>query len=185
MSKARVGRGLSKADWLEGALQLLDKTSVAGLTIAELSRSLRISKSGFYWHFQDRDELLREMLAYWMHEITEVVVRNPEIKAMDPKSRLTIAAQMILAHRLTRYEISVRQWALEDREAAKTVRKANRIRLDFVRTALSELGFTGEDLEMRSLLFVCYHTWELPMFPDMSKKRLEALIARRMELLTN
>ncbi len=184
MSRAKVTRGLSKADWLEGALDLLDKTSVTGLTIEKLARSLSISKSGFYWHFQDRDELLGEMLDYWIHEITEVVVRNPELMAMDPKDRLTVAAEMIFAHRLTRYEITVRQWALEDREAAKAVRKVNRIRLKYVRDALSELGFAGDELEMRTLLFVCYHTWELPMFPEISKKRLQALIAKRIELLT-
>jgi hypothetical protein len=56
--------------------------------------------------------------------------------------------------------------------------------LDFVRDALSELGFTGDDLEMRSMLFVCYHTWELPMFREISRKRRRELIAKRIELLT-
>lgn len=185
MSQEKVSRGLSKADWLDGALKLLAKTSVSNLTIERLAQSLNIAKSGFYWHFQNRDELLQEMLRHWSHELTEVVTESRELMALEPRSRLTVTAEMILAHNLTRYEIAIRQWGLEDRKAASAVRKVNRIRLDFVKTALAELGFSGDDIDMRSLLFVCYHTWEAPMFPEISQKRRRELIAKRIELLTS
>lgn len=185
MSQSKISRGLSKADWLDGALALLAKTSVAGLTIESLAQSLGISKSGFYWHFQSRDELLQEMLRHWTHELTEVVTENRELMALDPINRLTITAEIILAQNLTRYEIAIRQWAQEDRNAANAVRKVNRTRLNFVKYALAELGFSGDDLDMRSLLFVCYHTWETPMFPEISRKRRRELIAKRIELLTS
>jgi hypothetical protein len=68
---------------------------------------------------------------------------------------------------------------------AREVKKANRIRLDFVRGALTEPGFTGDDLDMRAMLFVCYHTWEGPMFREISRKRRRKLIAKRVELLTS
>jgi len=92
---------------------------------------------------------------------------------------------MILDYELTRYEIAIRQWAVQDTEAGRAVRKVNRIRLDFVRKALSELGFTGDDLEMRTMLFVCYQSWESPMFREISLKRRRQLIAKRIELITS
>ena len=92
---------------------------------------------------------------------------------------------MILEHDLTRYEIPIRQWALQDAVAARAVRKVNRLRLDFIGGAFSELGFTGDDLDMRTMLFTCYHTWEAPMFREVTRKRRRELIAKRMELLTN
>jgi len=92
---------------------------------------------------------------------------------------------MILDYELTRYEIAIRQWAVQDTEAARAVRKVNRIRLDLVRKALSELGFTGDDLEMRTMLFVCYQSWESPMFREISLKRRRQLIAKRIELITS
>ena len=92
---------------------------------------------------------------------------------------------MILDYELTRYEIAIRQWAVQDTEAARAVRKVNRIRLDFVRKALSELGFTGDDLEMRTMLFVCYQSWESPMFREISLKWRRQLIAKRIELITS
>jgi len=75
--------------------------------------------------------------------------------------------------------------ACADAGAARAVKKANRLRLDFVRKALPELGFKGEDLEMRTMLFVGYHSWESPMFREISRKRRREQIARRVDLLTS
>ena len=68
--------------------------------------------------------------------------------------------------------------------AWQTVKKANKIRMDFIRKAFSELGFSGDDLEMRAMLFACYHTWETTMFPGVSRKRRKELIGKRLDLLT-
>jgi AcrR family transcriptional regulator len=180
----RANRGVTKGEWLKAGLQSLSKRGIAGLTVEGLARSLGIAKAGFYWHFKNREDLLRQLLDHWVHEITEVITENPEVLALEPKSRLAKTAQLILDYDLTRYEIAVRQWALHDAKAARVVRNANRLRLNFVRGAFAELGFTGDDLEMRTLLFVGYHTWETPMFRDISSKRRRELIAKRIELLT-
>jgi AcrR family transcriptional regulator len=176
---------ISKAQWLDMALEALETDGIAGVRIEVLAKRLEISKSGFYWHFKNRDQLFKDMLDYWTHELTEVATENPELLTLKPKSRLIKTAEMILEHDLTRYEIPIRQWALQDAVAARAVRKVNRLRLDFVSGAFSELGFTGDDLDMRAMLFVCYHTWEAPMFREISRKRRRELIAKRIELLTN
>lgn len=185
MSNQKVRRGVSKAEWLEAGLQALSEGGVASLTIEGLAKSLGINKAGFYWHFKNRDDLLCQLLNYWTHELTEVVTTNPDMLALKPKNRLIRTAEMILNYELTRYEIAFRQWALQDEQAATAVKKVNRLRLDFIRNAFSELGFKGDDLEMRTMLFTCYHSLELSMFPEMSHKRLREQIARRIELLTN
>jgi AcrR family transcriptional regulator len=152
--------------------------------VDNLARSLGISKAGFYWHFKNRDDLLYRLLDYWAHEQTEKVTASPALLALGPTERLTQAAEMITKHNLGRYDMAIRQWALTDAKAARMVRKVNRIRLDFLRNTFQELGFTGDDLEMRARLFVCYHAWEVSTFQEISRKRLRGLIAKRIELLT-
>jgi AcrR family transcriptional regulator len=181
----RKRRGVSKAEWLEAGLLSLRDHSVREVTVEGLARTLSIAKAGFYWHFQDRQDFLRQLLDYWFHEITEVITSNPQVLALEPKERLLKIVEMILEFDLVQYEIAFRQWALNDTEAARAVRKVNRRRLDFVRMTLSELGFTGDDLEMRTMLFVCYHTWEATMFQEISRKRRGDLIAKRIDLLTS
>ena len=176
-------RGVSKAQWLETGLETLTIGSVDKLTVEGLARSLGINKAGFYWHFKNRDDFLHDLLGYWVHELTEVVTDNEQLRALDPKTRLAKTAEMILDYRLERYDMAIRQWAKTDPSAARAVRKVNGFRLGFVREALSELGFSGSDLEMRSMLFVCYHTWESSMFPEISNKKRRELIADRTELI--
>jgi AcrR family transcriptional regulator len=184
MKKEKVRRGISKAEWLEAGLRALSEGGVATLTVEGLAKSLGIAKAGFYWHFKNRDDLLRQLLDHWTHEITEIITANPEITTLKPKSRLIRTAEIIHDYELTRYEIAIRQWALQDREAARAVKKSNRLRLEFVRTAFSELGFKGEDLEIRTMLFVCYHSWETSMFREISRKRRREQIAKRIDFLT-
>ena len=184
MAKGKVSRGVSRAEWVEAALKLLNKEGVGQITIDHLARNLGISRSGFYWHFRNRDELLGELLDFWSREMTEVITRNVEIAALDPKGRLAITAQMVVDHDLARYELAIRHWALSDKEAARAVRSVTKTRFDFVRANFAELGFTGDELDMRAMLFTCYTSLESPMFGHISKKRRRALIERRVDLLT-
>ena len=84
---------------------------------------------------------------------------------------------------LTRYDSAFRQWAKRDPIALRAVKKVNQLRLAFTKKAMSELGYTGDDLEMRAMLFVCYHTWESFMFAEIPAKRRRKLIDRRIDLL--
>lgn len=183
MNKQTVQRGVSKAEWLEASLEVLSERGVNGIIIEGLAKTLGISRAGFYWHFKNRDDLLREMLAYWVHEVTLVVTANSHLIALAPKIRLIKIAEMILDYDLGRYDMPIRQWARVNAEAARVARKVNRIRLDFIGTAFSELGFKGEELEMRARLFICYHALESSMFQEMSGKRRRGLITKRIELL--
>ena len=184
MTKEKVRRGVSKAQWLEAAMERLCDHSVADITVEGLAKELGIAKSGFYWHFKSREELLNALLDYWVHEVTEVITENVEVEALEPKSRLIMCAKMIHDLDLTRYEIGIRQFALRNEKASRIVKNANRLRMNFIRKAFSELGFAGDDLEMRTMLFACYHTWEASMFPGVSQKRRKALIGKRVDLLT-
>ena len=183
MSNTKARRGVSQAEWLEASLQQLSERSIAEIRIENLARSLGISKAGFYWHFKNREQLLAMLLEYWTHEMTEVVTENTLLDELEPKARLIRTAEMILDNDLGQYDIGIRQWALSDKDAAKAVRKVNRLRLKFIKQAFLDQGFTGDDAETRAMMFVVYHTWETPMFPEISRKRRHELIKRRINIL--
>ena len=183
MNEKKARRGVSKAEWLEAGLEFLARGNVNAITVEGLARHLGISKSGFYWHFRNRDQLLRDLLKHWLHEITEVVTVNKEFLAMEPRARLQKTAELLHDYQLTRYELAVRQWALENKEAARVVRKANRMRLDYLLVALSELGITGIEAEMRAMTYLCYITWEPHTFHEVTRKKRREMIALRVNML--
>jgi len=185
MKKGPRSRGVSKGEWLEAGLRTIQERGVAGLTVEGLARVLGIARAGFYWHFKDRDDLLRQVLDHWVHELTEIVTDNPEVLALEPRGRLRMAAQMVVDLDLAGYDMAIRQWALNDRAAARAVRDVDRTRLDFTMKALRELGFSGEEIEVRGKAFLCYFTWENVMFPGLSRKRRRALTGRAVDLLSS
>jgi len=185
MKKGPGQHGVSRAEWLQAAAKMLESNGIEGVKIETLARTLGVSKSGFYWHFKNRDDLLDHFLDFWLHEVTEVITENPQILELDPLSRLCRTAEIILDYDLVRYEISIRQWALSNEKVAEAVELVNQKRMDFVGGALQELGFSGEDLEMRTLLFACYHSCESLMFREIPPERRRQLIEKRVALITS
>ena len=178
-------RGVTKAEWLQAGLDTLAEGSLDDVTIEGLARKLGISKAGFYWHFKNRQDLLQNLLSYWIHETTEIAVDNPELQKMPPKKRLQTAAELIVDYNLAGFDMAFRQWARKDNLAAKAVRKVSRMRFNFILQAFHELGFRGNDADMRAMLYTAYHSSEAMFFTDISKKRRHELIKKRIDLLTS
>lgn len=183
MKKPPRKQHVSKSEWLARALDVLAAEGYQGVRVERLARDLGIAKAGFYWHFRDRRDLMQSMLNYWTHEFTAVVTENAELLKGDAKRRLYKTMLMILDHDLAKYDLPIRDWAAHDPEAAKAVRIVYRMRLEFVRGIFSELGFRGQQLEMRTRLFVCYHSWEQAMFDDLSKEERHKLLRLRHKML--
>ena len=66
--------------WIEEALRLLADGGPDAVRIEPLAKSLGVTRGGFYWHFEDRAALLREMLDTWERAATDEVIERVEHK---------------------------------------------------------------------------------------------------------
>ena len=185
MSKEPARRGISKQQWLDAGLDALTRFSAIEVKVDSLAQALGIARAGFYWHFRNRENYFAQLLEHWLDRVTEAIIKNPDILAMEPKARLIFTAELIHDNDLARAEPSILLLAAQDKAAAKVVQKANKLRLQYVSNTLNELGFEGDDLAMRAMLYIAYHSWETTVFSDVSRKRRRELIARRIELITS
>jgi len=182
-TKTKKIKRVSKDQWLARALDTLESSGVEAVKIERLAKTLGISRSGFYWHFKNRQDLLEHLLDYWVREYTGVVTDNPDDVKLDPKIRLLTAMEMIKNKNLTKYDLAMTSWAKLDPLVHKVVKKVVKMRLDYLRIIFAELGFEGDELEMRARLFVCYHSWEDTMFPDLSSQKHSKLLKLRFKYL--
>ena len=182
-SKRNKKNNVSKKQWLSKALEILESEGAEAVMITRLARELGVSRSGFYWHFKNRQDLLRQLLDFWIREYTGVVSNNPNVKKLDPEKRLITVMEMIRDKKLTQYDLAINAWAKVDKRAREALDKAIKIRLDFLRSIFSELGFDGDELEMRTRLFVCYHSWEDTMFSDLTRQKKARLQKLRYKFL--
>ena len=182
---SKVKKHISRAEWLETAMSILEKEGINAVKIDRLAKVLKASRSGFYWHFENRTELLKEMLAYWRVEYTETVIKNGKHLDLPPAERLYTVMQMIEKHALDRYETHMSAWADHDPEVAAVVTDVYRQRFEFIRSIFSEMGFSDCDLEMRARLWLCYAINGKSMFLGDSCDEGEDLIKIRHAILTS
>jgi len=185
MVKQRRNGRVRKDEWLATALDELERGGIEAVRVERLAKLLAISKSGFYWHFKDRKDLHQHLLDYWIHEFTEVVTSNPLLIRGKPIERLEKVSALIEENDLGKYDLAVRAWAQYDETAREAVGRVTESRLDFLRNIFREIGFVGEELEMRSTLFVAYHTWESATFARQSSRKRTRMRRRRLQLLTS
>src|ERR1700742_4739367 len=78
---------LSAADWEQAALDLIAEQGVAAVAVEALARQLGVTKGSFYWHFPNREALLKGALDRWEKQDTENLFDQVEPIA-DPRARL-------------------------------------------------------------------------------------------------
>ncbi len=162
----KKNKGVSKEQWLTKALDILETDGFTAVKIEKLAKQLGTSRSGFYYHFKNRQDLLQHLLLYWSEEYTAVITDSNDMRNLDADERLRSTMEMVRDKQLPKYDLAMTAWAKVDPQVNKVVKKVIRMRLEFTRSIFEELGFTGDELEMRARLFLCYHAWEKVMFTD-------------------
>ncbi len=169
---------LTQQQWLGRALDLLAKKG-GKLIIDNLVSDLGVTKGSFYWHFKDRDDFLEKLLNYWMSEYTQkVAVLVNEIEA-SPEERLFRLMEFILNDKYSQYDMAVRSWATLEPKVAKVIRKVDRLRYNYIRNLFEEMGFSGDELEMRTSTLLTFEAFQHGSTITSTKQKKEARLKLR------
>lgn len=180
----KVGRRMSREEWLAHALDALEKEGGGALTIDKLSRRLGVSRGSFYWHFKDRTDFIRQLVDHWSMISLSSVDSEVDLPELDAKQRLLLLMEAIVNRRLACYDNVIRAWASRDPYAEKMVKKIDDYRLNHVRSLFAEIGFKGDELKMRTRTFVVYFSLETALFSRISHKEQLKHIKTMHALLT-
>jgi AcrR family transcriptional regulator len=176
---------LSREDWLAAALEVLFSEGVGKVSIVRIARDLGVTSGSFYWHFKDRNDLLRGLLDFWVRSQTEAIFDKVDQCEGTPSERLLKLMEILTLGEQARYEVAVRAWAGFDRMAAEVVRGTDKRRIEWLRSMFRELGFRGTEAEMRARLFVYYQLAEPSVFWREPKSKQREMIRLRHRLLTS
>ncbi|MEP1352913.1 MAG: TetR/AcrR family transcriptional regulator [Tateyamaria sp.] len=165
LGRRATGR-VSKRQWLEAALAMLAAEGVGSVKITALAKALNISKSGFYWHFKDREDLLEEMKAYWADEFSKKIISEILKQKRSPEENLLSTVELVRNQQGSKFDLAFTAWAQSDPLVRELVDKVRDMRISFVRNLLASTGYTGADLEARARLFVVYFSWSEVMYRE-------------------
>ena len=151
-ARKRPGRKptVSREGWIKGAWTLLAEAGDEALRVEVLARRLKITKGSFYWHFADREALLKAVLERWERGESEGLTATLHGGDGKPKAQLR-ALLAWLAPRLGD-EAGLRLWARRDKRTAQRVATIDAQRLSVLEKAFAQTGSGKKESAARARL---------------------------------
>ena len=156
---------LAAEDWLKLALETLDNEGIHKVNVEYMARKLGVTKGSFYWHFKNRENLLKEMLNYWTETLLKLMT-------------------IITEEKVGRYEAALRAWAMHDEMAKAALHKVDEQRLKYITSIFTDIGFKKADAEIRARMMLYYQVAEQGIFLSDSKEKRKKLLKQRFTFLT-
>jgi AcrR family transcriptional regulator len=148
---AKPARRLGREDWIAAARKILVDRGIDDVKVDRLARQMRVTRGSFYWHFQDRRELLDALLTDWearnYFEIAQVRARSA--RATDGMVEvfgiwLGEDASVLL------FDIAVRSWARRSAEVAASVARVDKAWIELIQEFLERDGYSGDEALVRA-----------------------------------
>ena len=150
---------LSQEAWLTLALETLAKDGKALVEIDYLAGKLGVTKGSFYAHFRDKKHFVHEVAKYWADTSTLPAIESLVNSKNTGEEKLLSLMQIIRENELERYDIVMRAWALDEPLVAQEVERVDLMRYEFVKSLFLEMGFEGDELEVRTVVFQAFHSF--------------------------
>ena len=147
---------LTPESWIDAATEVLVDRGIDHVRVDTLAIQLGVTRGSFYWHFRDREDLLRRVLQTWSERTTEQLTRRLEQSKGDALEQLRDVISLPFrgrsAARAARIELAIRAWARRDAMARQAVDAADATRIAYHEQVLQALGLPPEQAKLRAFL---------------------------------
>jgi AcrR family transcriptional regulator len=162
---AETSRGpLTPEAWIEAATKVLVDQGIDHVRVDVLAGELGVTRGSFYWHFRDREDLLRRVLAAWRELATTQLTERLERAHTDPRQQvhdvISLPFRGRAAARAARIELAIRAWARRDDMARAAVDEADASRIAYHVHLFQALGFALAEARSRAFLLYGYEVAE-------------------------
>lgn len=142
--------------WIDAAYARFRGGGVDAVRVDQLAKGLGITRGSFYWHFENRDALLRSVLTRWREEDTERAIAENEAGGGGPADRLLRLLRTCGADD-GRLEMGMRDWATRDAAARDEVHRIDTRRITYMTELAEKAGVPSETAGPRCR--VAYLAW--------------------------
>jgi AcrR family transcriptional regulator len=142
-------QSLGPADWCDAALDAIAAGGIEGVVVESLAKRLGVSKGSFYWHFENREALLRAAAERWEQVLTDEVI-DSLAHVGDPVERLRVLLMGALGRaRAVRVEAGL-VWSRDNDVIAPVLRRVTRRRVSYLTGLFVECGHARSEAEQRA-----------------------------------
>lgn len=150
--------------WIRAAQQVLESRSIDAVRVEVLAKEMGVTKGSFYWHFKDRDDLIRRMLTAWRDAATEQIIFRFESRGLSARELirdlLTLPFRGASAKEAAATELAIRAWARRDEAARTVLDEVDAKRLNYITQCFRALGFSATESKSRAFALYSYELSE-------------------------
>lgn len=149
--KSKGWRG-SREVWLGAAREAFIDSGIDAVKIQPLASRLGLSRTSFYWFFEDREALLQALLDDWEETNTKCLVLATEAYAETiAEAGLAVIGVFLPGGGFEpRLDLAVRGWAHQSDAVATTVNATDDLRLSAIRAMFGRFGFDPDEADVRA-----------------------------------
>lgn len=140
---------LGQQDWIGLGLKVLAENGVEAVRVEPLAKLLNVTKGSFYWHFNNREELLEAMLLEWVNRETDSIIEQVEAAGGDASAKLLHLFELAIEDD-GQVENAIRAWAANDSRVAAILDQVDQRRFDYTRNLFLEVGFAPFEATVRA-----------------------------------
>jgi AcrR family transcriptional regulator len=131
---------LSRQDWVDAAWEAMRTGGLEQVAVNALAKGLGTARSSFYWHFQDRSELVLAALGEWERRLTDDMIAAARLEP-DPRERLRrLLATVFAEPTVAGVEVALAAYS-DDPVVGPILARITAKRIDFVAQCFADLGF--------------------------------------------
>lgn len=142
----------SRETWLSTAHDALVEAGVDAVRIQTLAKKLNLSRTSFYWFFEDREALLAALLESWKAKNTDGIRRRCEAYAETVAEAMLNVFDCWLDPSLfdPQFEFAVRSWGIQSPEVAAAIEAADGERIGVLAALFRRFGYGARPSEVRA-----------------------------------
>ena len=146
----------SEEIWLRAAFEVLKESGVEAVKIMPLAKRLGMTRTGFYWHFKDREALLETMISHWEEKNTGNLVAQTKAYSETITEAMFNLFDCWLDDALfdARLDLAIRNWARNDAALQARLDKADQIRADAVAAMFRRFGYSKAQAQVRTMTVI-------------------------------
>jgi AcrR family transcriptional regulator len=184
-SPRKKREALGREAWLDAAREALIEEGTAGVEINKLAKRLGVTRGGFYWFFESREELLDALLSYWSDTSTrlfERILQSPGHNGLD-EYRALIDLWIGEDEYDPKWDGAVRDWARTSDAVLKRVQAVDQQRIAIIERIFLDLGYKGKDAHVRARVTYYHQVGYYALGVRESKRQRRELLPYYMKVL--
>ncbi len=157
-SKSKSGQRGSKDLWIDAAYAVLIESGIDAVKVMPLADSLGMSRTSFYWHFQDREELLAALIEKWRQKNTGNLIAQTKAYAESIAEAMLNIFDCWVEPELfdSKLDFAIRNWAQQSAHLKEIVAKVDGERIDAIRAMFMRFDFDESEANPRA--YTVYYT---------------------------